>query len=111
MRMVRPEDVLEAVTWYCGVDPEAQTKLTYRGRYARRVVYAVLRFRLGMGTSDIAKHFGRNSSSIIRTMGLQPIDADVMDEVYARAQLIVRDKEHAEAQHRSANRIVTEAFG
>jgi hypothetical protein len=85
-RMVQPGDVKAAVTWYCGVDPDAP-KNTRRVQHAKRVLYATLRYRLGMGVSEIATWAGRATGAVTKTMALEDIDIATLDAVMARATI------------------------
>lgn len=97
MRMVRPEDVVEAVTWYCGVNP-TDPKLTRRVIHARRVAYATMHDRLDMGVDDIAQFFGRERANTHKSMTSEQITKEVLDSVMERAGLMVHQEEQGERQ-------------
>jgi hypothetical protein len=98
--MIQPKDVEAAVRWFTGVDPNG--KQTYRARHARRLLYATLRYRSGMGVSEIATRFGRASSSVVKTMQLEVVPDEEMDAVWTRAAL-ERDLDEEREQRERAN--------
>jgi hypothetical protein len=76
------------VRWYTGVAPDVKGRGTLRNQQARLIYFSVLRYRLNLGVSDLASTVGRKSSSVVRMMNnAQPVPAQILDDVYARAQV------------------------
>lgn len=97
MRMVRPEDVVEAVVWYTGVDPRHE-KLTRRVAFSRRLAYAAM-MQLDLSLGDISDYFGRDHTSIMRTCK-RPIEVrGAMGEVMARITYQLATESANDAEH------------